>query len=163
MFSHRQASAVSAFITLSVATGAKITASPGHYIWVISKSTPGALQPARAQDIMVGDCLVATNDAGQSAAPACVVRKAHSMERGLYNPHVASGSIVVNSIAALTFTDTLPPSLAVHRVVTVPGHLLYLALKAVGGPAAADVVNNALLALYFSALRFSWLAVVSSK
>ena len=163
MFSHRQASARTAFVSLVTSSGAKITASPGHYIYASSKAGAAAMQPKRAQDIQIGDYLLELDTTGAHGLPAQVMAKYETLETGLYNPHVASGSIVVNNIGALTFTDTLPPSQAIHKLVTTPGHLLYTVLKAVGGPAAADAVNNALLSLYFNAPRFAWLAVVSGK
>ena len=121
------------------------------------------MQPKRAQDIQISDCLLELDTTGARGLPAQVMAKYETVETGLYNPHVASGSIMVNNIGALTFTDTLTPSLAIHKLVTAPGRLLYTILKAVGGPAAADVVNNALLSLYFDAPRFAGLAAVSGK
>ena len=163
MFSHRQSTVRTAFVSLVTTAGAKITASPGHYIHASSKARGASMQPKRAQDIQIGDYLLELDPTGARGLPAQVMAKYETVETGLYNPHVASGSIVVNNVGALTFTDTLPPSLAIHKLITAPGHLLYTVLKAVGGPAAADAVNNALLSLYFNAPRFAWLTVVSGK
>ena len=165
MFSHRQPAAVSPFVTLTTVSGAKISASPGHYLWIYSssKTKTGPMQPARAQDIKIGDCLATLNTADQPAERSCVISKTMTMQKGLYNPHTASGSIVVDGIGALTFTDTLPPSPAVHRLVTAPGQLAYWLLKVAGGSGLADAVNNVLLSLYFSCQDLAWVAVVSGK
>ena len=163
MFSHRQPAAVSTFVTLTTDSGAKISASPGHYVWIYSSSKTGPMQPARAQDIKIGDCLATLNTAEQPAERSCVVSKTMTMQKGLFNPHTASGSIVVDGVGALTFTDTLPRSLAVHRLVTAPGQAAYWLLKAAGGSTLADAVNNVLLSLYFSCRELAWVAMVSSK
>lgn len=70
-----------------------------------------SMRPVRAQGILVGDCLRQLTGSIAPATQTCVVGKSESFQAGLYNPHTASGSIVVDGIAALIFTDTLPPSL----------------------------------------------------
>ena len=167
MFSHRMPSTLSTFITLFTDTGASITASPGHYLWVVQKHICGSGQPIRAQDVKISDCLIEVQGKGGNLTQACVVSKSESLEAGLYNPHTASGFIVVNGISALTFTDTLPASVLVHSISTLPGRLAYLLLKAVGGTALAKAVNEVLLAAYFGlhhdTLTGTWWASVIGK
>ena len=150
MFSHREANIISEFVTLHTDNMTSITASHGHYIWVL-QGPAKVLQAVRAAEISVGDCLVrlVAPKFGSPVVPACVIEKTEGIDVGLYNPHTASGTVIVNGIAALTFTDTLPPSLITHAVVTLPGRLLYAAFKAVGAQAWCDLLNNALLAAYF--------------
>lgn len=64
---------------------------------------------------------------------------------GLFNPHTLSGTIVVDDIAALTFTDTLPKSTLVHSLVTAPGALLYWLSPT---NAVAEKINSVLLRVF---------------
>lgn len=155
MFSHRTPSAVSTFITLVTDSGNHVTTTPGHYVWVamgVRKSNTWSGQPVRVEDIKVGDCLLKLDDAVAQVSLACVVGKTEQLGTGLYNPHTVSGSIVVNGIVALTFTDTLPPSLLIHSIVTAPARLLYLALKAVRGAGLANTLNEVFLSAYFGSV-----------
>ena len=45
--------------------------------------------------------------------------------KGLFNPHTASGNIVVDKVLALTFTESLPASPTLHALVTAPAAALY--------------------------------------
>ena len=149
MFSHRQATTSHTFITLFTDSGANITASHGHYIWALGQSDKVHARPITARNIRVGDCLLQVGGAKQGPSFACVIGKVELVRVGLYNPHTASGSIVVDDIAALTFTDTLPPIPAVHSLVTLPARLLYLAFKLAGAKSLLNMVNNGLLSIYF--------------
>ena len=147
MFSHRQPSKVTKFVTLFTVGGTNITASHRHYLWVMDRTFK--TQVVRAGDVMVGDCLVHVGAKGGSTL-ACVAGKVEKIGVGLYNPHTASGTIVVDGIATLTFTDTLPPSLFVHAMVTMPARLVFSAFKAVGGMMHCNALNDALLSIYFN-------------
>ena len=166
MFSHRAPSSISNFVTLFTSSGANITASPGHYIWVMENTgRPGSglARPVRAQDIKLGDCLIGLDATSSYVAQSCVVGKTERLDTGLYNPHTASGSIVVNGIGALTFTDTLPPKRVMHTIVTMPARLVYLALKAVRATPVTEALNNALLIAYFKMPGNIILAMLSGK
>ncbi|KAK9818960.1 hypothetical protein WJX74_008003 [Apatococcus lobatus] len=115
----------------------------------IGRRSSGLGRPIRAQDVKLGDCLIGLDETTSSVAQTCVVGKVERLETGLYDPHTASGSIVVNGIGALTFTDTLPPSPFVHAMVTMPARLAFSAFKAARGMQLCDALNNALLSIYF--------------
>lgn len=161
MFSHRTPSSVSSFVTLFTSSRANITASPSHYIWVMDDTGFGSGRPVTAQDIQLGDCLAGLDETISSVAQTCVVGKTERLETGLYNPHTASGSIVVNGIASLTFTDTLPPSLYVHSMVTMPARLVSSACKVVGGMQLCNALNDAFLSIYFNTPWGSFLNLLS--
>eukprot|EP00168_Porphyra_purpurea_P016608 TRINITY_DN5432_c0_g1_i2.p1 TRINITY_DN5432_c0_g1~~TRINITY_DN5432_c0_g1_i2.p1 ORF type:complete len:136 (-),score=39.00 TRINITY_DN5432_c0_g1_i2:644-1051(-) len=74
---------------------------PGHYLY-----TPaGTLLPAGA--VTVGDTLAA---AGGGAARVVAVSTA--LDRGLYNPHPASGELIVDGLRVSAYTTAVPPAIA---------------------------------------------------
>lgn len=146
MFSHRDASPLT-FVELATADGMTITASGVNYIWMADGRS--GLQPTTAASIVIGDKLATFNAITSSVSFSHVVRKTNGLQTGLYNPHTASGTIIVNGIGALTFTDTLPLYVFMHRLVTMPARLVHLAIKALGGPALAGGLNDAVLSAYF--------------
>ena len=82
---------------------------------------------------------------------------------GLFNPHTLSGSVVVNDIAALTFTDTLPKNTWVHTWATAPGALLYWLCPTNG---VAEVINWALLrgfGVEITCMKFSCLCMTAGE
>ena len=96
----------------------------------------------RAEEIQVGDSVWQVNASSRKAQRTTVTEITRVPAVGLFNPHTLSGSIVVNDIAALTFTNTLPKSTWVHYLVTAPGALLYW-LSPTNG--VAEAINWALL------------------
>lgn len=103
----------------------------------------------RAADAKLGD-LVWTLPESQLGAssllmPTKLVDIESSMQRGLYNPHTFSGTIIVNQVAAATFTDAIAPSFRAHRILTLPAMLLHMVLPS----HVADWLNNVLLAVHF--------------
>lgn len=144
MFSHRSATQLSDFLVLQTANNISLTVSPGHYLLI---SEGKAL--IRAADAKLGD-YVWTMPESQPGAdlklmPSRLVSIMPSAQEGLYNPHTFSGTIIVNQVAAATFTDTIPPSLSAHLVLTIPALLLYMVVPSF----VADLLNNAILALHF--------------
>ena len=111
---------------------------------------------------MVGDLVARTDAESSSLVWARVVGKSESFRSGLYNPHTASGTIVIDDIVATTFTDTLPPSFIVHSIVTMPMRLLFLACKAMGATTQCDALNHLVLKAYFTP-RWSLFAAESVK
>lgn len=71
---------------------------------------------------------------------------------GLYNPHTPSGCIVVDDIAALAFTETLPASLGWHTLVSIPARALYNLMPT----EVAARVNQNMLSAYFALPSFSF-------
>lgn len=99
MFTHKDASRTYSFVKIYTESGAVISATPGHYIYV-----NGNL--AAAKTAIVGDNLELGNGQATTVTAVERVRKV-----GLYNPQTLHGDIVVNSLRASTFTRTVnPPS-----------------------------------------------------
>ena len=166
MFSHRQHLPYAKFVTLQTQTGLNISATPGHYIWIINDTLEksGASMPSlvlkRAGDIAIGDRLAQITAFRLAVEPAHVVNIVVSFQQGLYNPHTASGTIVVNSLAATTFTDFLPPYTHMHALMTVPARIMFSACKSIGGFALCERLNEALLHLYFRYPMGSMMAMI---
>ena len=164
MFSHRAPSVTTQFVSLHTAGGHHIAASPGHYLWSSPSSTctQAAMVMRRAADISIDSCVLAITR-NMTLAPARVTRKSTSAREGLYNPHTISGTIVVDNVAALTFTDTLLPSLAAHSLVTAPAYGLYAICKSLGVLRVCNGFNAAALAaVHGPGLRLPWLELAAS-
>ena len=102
----------------------KGVAKIGDLVWTLPEGKPGV---------------------GSVPIPTKIIDIQLSMQQGLYNPHTMSGTIVVDRFAAATFTETIPPSFLVHRVLIMPALLLYVALPAF----VADWLNSICLAVHF--------------
>ena len=154
MFSH-QAADVSSRFTVILTENASVSASDGHYLYASKPSASAAnfasATLVRASDLKPGHLLWSATDAEGTVASAKVVATTQKVLRGLYNPHTASGTIVVNGFAAATFTDTLRPDVRIHTLVTAPALLLFRLFQAAGAHKALGFVNTVLLALYFNA------------
>ncbi len=144
MFSHRNAQQLSTFLVLRTANNMTLTLSPGHYLFV-----NGGSKLLRAGDTRIGDLVWTLPESRPGAspllAPTKVVDIQSSMQEGLYNPHTISGTIIVNQLAAATFTDTIPPSFLVHYMLTLPAITLNMVLPSF----VADWLNNLVLAVHF--------------
>ena len=166
MFSHQQAAGSSPFVALTTADNRTVAASPGHYL-PVSKAGQGYAHatPVRAADIKAGDTVWTLAAAGMS--PAAVTYVTRTTMPGLYNPHTASGTIIVDGVAAFTFTDTLPPSIVAHTLATAFPRLLFACFKAAGLQALLGPVNSVLLHLYhhqgMSGLVGGAAALIASK
>ena len=152
MFSHRDPSTVALFISLTTATGASIAATPGHYLWTADAAIDsnhnkqaGPWILTRAGDIRIGACMLSADASRVSSLCDQVVARTVKIGKGLYNPHTASGSIVVDGFAAATFSDVLPPSLHAHGAITTPFRWLYAACKASDSIKACDALNSLIL------------------
>lgn len=72
----------------------------GDYLWELPESPAGPLVPVK------------------------IILAKYEVSQGLFNPHTSSGTILVDNIAALSFTETVPRSPAVHFSVTLPISIL---------------------------------------
>lgn len=142
MFSHKDAKAEAAFVTISLASGNQLQATAGHYVWAARGGAAAKL--VRAADFRTGDTMsiAAHHGIATTSVELITVRPG----KGLYNPHTASGSIFVDGVLASTFTEVLPPSVAVHTAVTYPAQMLYTVLHF---PVLREAVNRLLLSLQF--------------
>ena len=127
LFSHADPWATSRFIVARAAQGAAVRASPGHYIPASPAHlvNPSYKQAAlvKMQDLQLGDWIWVTMDS--TAVPSRVSALTTKVEQGLYNPHTAAGTILVDGIVASTFTEAIPASFAVHSLLTAVPYALY--------------------------------------
>ena len=135
MFSHQDRNVLVTFVSLSTASNAAIMASADHYLWNHPKSNlldAASLQPilVPAGEVHVGDWLCGLNVTSQLIEPTMVITISTVQGRGLFNPHTASGSIIVNNILASNFTTRLPPSLHWHSATTSLAQLISSVLPA---------------------------------
>ncbi|KAK9844617.1 hypothetical protein WJX74_004728 [Apatococcus lobatus] len=103
-----------------------------------------------ASSLKIGDLVAIADLATSSISWSQVTNISHSFQPGLYNPHTPSGSIIVNRVAAATFTDTLPPLPRLHRMVTMPASILYSVCKLLGVVQTCNDLNDLLLHRYFN-------------
>lgn len=98
LFTHRDASAeMHEFVQMDMRTGERITLSPGHYVD----------EGRAAADITPGD-FVRTADGKLSE----VVSVERVRAQGLYNPHPASGRLIVDGVSVTAYTQWLQPAAA---------------------------------------------------
>ena len=149
MFSHQDRLATGQFVVLETALTTLLHVTPGHFLWSTKLCQGTDTQLVRAADINIGDCLWISEFANTSTPTLQqikVTRAKLTKAQGLYNPHTASGSILVNRVATTTFTDTLPASMTIHAIVTIPARIIYgMMPKALSG-----WLNNKLLEIYFA-------------
>lgn len=147
MFTHKS-SEMAQHLTIQTNNGHNISLTPDHYI-LVSKAAMGpvgigASKVIPAAGVRVGDKLITVSNAGLEWS--MVQSISHVFERGLYNPHTPSGTILVNNVAALTFPNSLPPYIAAHTMATFPAKVLYNCIPHKG---LAMVINEMLLSGYF--------------
>ena len=152
MFSHRSQQPAF-YITITTQSNKRLSLTQGHYMWVMraQEKHPAII---RAGDIQVGDnaWVVQSDRNGSAMLVAEKILQIGTVEKsGMYNPHTPSGCIVVDDVAALTFTETLPASLVWHTVVTIPARALYSLLPL----EVASCVNQNMLSAYFALPSFS--------
>ena len=147
MFSHRSEERVS-HVTLTTHSNFSLSLTAGHYLWV-TKARESHPSIVRAGDVDVGDAawisstaIASTNAFVTDRIAAVAIEEKH----GLYNPHTPSGCIVVNGLAALTFTETIPSSCLLHSIVTMPARVLFNILPL----HVAAHMNHVLLLAYFT-------------
>ena len=125
MFSHWDEQARSKFVLITLASGAALAVTSDHYVWA-SKCDHCSAELITAGH--VESSMHVWHVTPQGSRQELVSGTRIVSGRGLYNPHTDSGCIVVNGIAASTFTNILPPSLAAHRTVTLPFKVMYTLL-----------------------------------
>lgn len=100
MFTHKMAEVEHAFVTLTASTGAKLSLTEGHFMYV-----NGGLAPAHT---------VRKGDAVELADGSCatVSKVETTLGQGLYNPQTEHGDIVVDGFRASTYTTAVNPGAA---------------------------------------------------
>lgn len=99
LFSHSDVSARSEYVVVMTSSGHSVEMTGGHMIQVNGQLT-------EARMLKRGDT-VSTVDGVATVRNVAKVRKS-----GLFNPHTASGSIVVNGVVCSTFTRAVQESMA---------------------------------------------------
>lgn len=147
MFSHQEHVSVHPFIQIETGDTRPLHVSAGHYLWGAPQLSGARPSLYRAADLKAGDYLwTMGRDNGNGLVCTQITRVKLAQAVGLYNPHTPSGPLVVNGIAATTFTDVLPASLEIHQLVTYPARILYHMLPF---KHAREGINNLILAMYF--------------
>ena len=142
MFSHSSEERMT-HVTLTTQGNFSLSMTVGHYIWV-TKARDSCPSIVRAGDVHVEDAAWIYSSATIVADK--IVAIAMEEKTGLYNPHTPSGSIVVNGVAALTFTETIPSSRLWHAIITMPARILFDILPLRVGAN----INAFILSAYFS-------------
>lgn len=115
-FSHRDRSRVVRPFVRLVLAGPTDRASPsrvtlllseGHFMMTTGCASLTSLQLTTARDVRIGDAVCMNGNKVLQ-----VIHKNITFEAGLFNPHTASGSILVNGIAVSCYTDAVKPNLA---------------------------------------------------
>ena len=153
MFSHKSPE-IAQHLTFQLDNGRTISLTPDHYILINASAMDhvniGAAKIVAAADVKVGDKLIIGVDAKLEWGNVHFI--SYKFEEGLYNPHTPSGTILVNHVAALTFPNTLPPSIAAHTIATFPAKLLY---KSIPYKGMAMLINDGLLSVYFHTMSLA--------
>eukprot|EP00173_Palmaria_palmata_P004673 Plantae.Rhodophyta-Palmaria_palmata.ctg6828.p1 GENE.Plantae.Rhodophyta-Palmaria_palmata.ctg6828~~Plantae.Rhodophyta-Palmaria_palmata.ctg6828.p1 ORF type:complete len:168 (-),score=39.76 Plantae.Rhodophyta-Palmaria_palmata.ctg6828:207-686(-) len=131
MFTHKLANEEHSFVTLDTASGASITATAGHYIFINGELA--ATGSATKGDVLtLGD---GTTDT--------VISSKVGTARGLFNPQTTHGSIVVNGVLASTYTTAVDASFA-HAILAPLRALNWFGLSFTtlesGGGVMADIM-----------------------
>lgn len=92
-FSHNKPDVWYKFVKISTADG-ELKLTHSHHVY----TTDGVFA---AKMLKAGDSLIL----GGTRKPSKIVRIGSSFEKGLYNPHTVSGSIVVDGFLASTYTS----------------------------------------------------------
>ncbi len=107
MFSHRDEHAIARFRRLHLTSNRSLTASAGHYIYVVNSAVYGSERLVAMDEVRVGDELL--SDDGTILR---VLRLSWVTDRGLFNPHTRSGELIVDGVRVSAFTRTVKPALA---------------------------------------------------
>ena len=130
MFSHQSTKEPAAYLRFELASGEAISATAGHYLWASRQQSDGvffehAAKIYRAKALHIGDFLWTFQPDNGTFVRSQVAEIRHVYATGLINPHTYSGTIVVDNVAALTFTESLLPALSCHKILTMPVWLIY--------------------------------------
>lgn len=128
MFTHSDRNVVTRFMRITTTSGASITLTPGHYLYVNGRSMS-------ARNVRIGDKLELGNSKTSAVTSVDVVVK-----QGVYNPHTILGNIVVDGILASTYTSAVQPC-AAHSLLS-PFRALFRSLGL--STTLLDAVWNAL-------------------
>lgn len=130
MFTHKMADTTNAFVELKTASGAELSLTSGHYLYI-----NGALGAAKT--VKNGDELRLGN-----GDVTTVVSVDSAQRAGLFNPQTVSGNIVVSGVLASTYTTAVEPTFA-HAILSPFRMLASLGLSFAslesGGGALADM------------------------
>ncbi len=100
-FSHADPAVLLPFLSLTTASGASVTLTGGHFLWVNGV-------PAPAESVRVGDTLHVL----PTGANGTVVRVEAVMAAGAYAPHPLGGELVVGGVRVSAYTAALRPAVA---------------------------------------------------
>lgn len=154
LFGHRDEMTVKEFVNLKTADGKNLRLTETHFARVCtSHCNQEALQAGKsimrnvyAKDVVVGDVMMV---AGETVEFVVVVHVGKSIERGLYNPYVRGGNIVVDGTVASVHSEWVLDSLPflkaawlpdIYETMFLPVYLLY---KVVGAEAAEQLASFA--------------------
>lgn len=104
MWTHKMETGSFDFLSMKTASGKNLEASAGHFVEVNGDIMPAAL-------VKAGDSLRAASGEMEVVSSVSGVSKT-----GLFNPQTVSGSIVVNGVAASTYTTAVQPAVA-HAIL----------------------------------------------
>jgi Hint module len=116
MFTHRDPTLVSDFVTLSTSSNTSLSLSPGHYVYLSTSSRPVPASAVRSGDSLVVRAGGCGCGCGMSARPSVVTSVSKTERVGLYNPQTVYGDIYVNGVRASTYTTAVEPTVA-HAVL----------------------------------------------
>ncbi|GAB0491099.1 hypothetical protein MMPV_002347 [Pyropia vietnamensis] len=100
-FSHADPAVVLPFVSLTTDSGASVTLTGGHFLWVNGV-------PAAAHTVRIGDTLHVV----PVGANGTVVRIETVMAAGAYAPHPLGGELIVGGVRVSAYTSALAPTLA---------------------------------------------------
>jgi hypothetical protein len=112
MFTHKLANPVHSFFRVTTASGHSIVATSGHYLYV-----NGQVRAARTA--LVGDKM----RLGTGGETEVVRVERRVVARGLFSPMTVSGEIVVDGLAASTYTTAVEPALS--HVLLAPARAIF--------------------------------------
>lgn len=129
MFSHQSIKEPAGHLRFELSSGEAMSATAGHYLWASRQQSDGMFRHAakiyRAKALHVGDFLWNYQPDNGTFAKSQVAEIRHVLATGLINPHTFSGTIVVDNVAALTFTESVPPAIFCHKILTLPVWMIY--------------------------------------
>ncbi|GAB0490875.1 hypothetical protein MMPV_002115 [Pyropia vietnamensis] len=130
LFTHKIPTSPRTFVRLTTASGARLDASAGHYVYA-----NGRLVAASA--VAVGDTLQVATPAGWADSTVTATRRVTAS--GLYNPQTLHGDIVVGGVRVSTYTTAVQPTVA--SALLAPLRAVYrttgLSMKALEGGGGA--------------------------
>lgn len=103
LFTHKIPTSPRTFVRLTTASGARLDASAGHYVYA-----NGRLVAASA--VAVGDTLQVATPTGWADSTVKATRRVTAS--GLYNPQTLHGDIVVGGVRVSTYTTAVQPTVA---------------------------------------------------